>query len=235
MELAFEPLHLQQKEEESFMIGISVAANKEWNYVKEYFSGSIKELSEYIYGEYFETQINDKTVLIYKCGARKSNASASTQYIIDRFNPEKIILIGTAAGVNNQYNLADILIPGTAIQGDGDFIEKGQTFRDRNIIHIDLSKYSVAGNVTIASRDKPLVFKEDCELLGKYDVDICDMEAAPVANICQLNNTEIVILKGISDFPGKYDPADQRQYQEFVENVPKVMRKILNDYLCHFI
>ena len=217
------------------MIGIIVAANKEWAYVKEYFQGEIKELKTYIFGEYFETAINGKTVLIFKCGARKSNASASTQYIIDRFNPEKIILIGTAAGVNNQYNLTDILIPDTAIQSDGDFIEKGQAFRDRNITHIDLTKYSVAGNVTIVSRDKPLIFKEDCELLGKYHVDICDMEAAAVANICQLNSTEIVILKGISDFPGNYDPADERQYQEFVENVPKVMGKILNDYLCHFI
>ncbi len=217
------------------MIGIFVAANKEWAFVKEYFKDEIKELNTYIFGEYFETAINGKAVLIFKCGARKSNASASTQYIIDRFSPEKIILIGTAAGVNNHYCLTDILIPGTAIQSDGDFIEKGQAFRDRNITHIDLSKYSVAGNLTIASRDKPLIFKEDCELLGKYNVDICDMEAAAVANICQLNNTEIIILKGISDFPGNYDPADERQYQEFVENVPKVMEKILNNDICKFI
>ena len=36
------------------MIGISVAANKEGHYVREYFKGSIKGLSEYIYGEYSE-------------------------------------------------------------------------------------------------------------------------------------------------------------------------------------
>ena len=217
------------------MIGIFVAANKEWAFVKEYFKDEIKELNTYIFGEYFETAINGKAVLIFKCGARKSNSSASTQYIIDRFSPEKIILIGTAAGVNNQYSLTDILIPSTAIQSDGDFIEKGQDFRDRNITHIDLSKYAVVGNQTIASRDKPLIFKEDCELLRKFNVDICDMEAAPIANICQLNNTEIVIIKGISDFPGNYDPADKRQYQEFVENVPKVMEKILNNDICKFI
>ena len=217
------------------MIGILVAANKEWAFIKEYFKVDIKELKTYIFGEYFETVINGKVVLIFKCGARKSNASASTQYIIDHFNLEKLILIGTAAGVNNRYSLTDILIPDTAIQSDGDFIEKGQPFRDRNITHIDLSKYSVERNLTIASQDKPLVFKEDCELLGKYNVDICDMEAAPIANICQLNNKELVILKGISDFPGNFDPDDKRQYQEFVENVPRVMMRILNDYISEFI
>ena len=51
------------------MIGISVAANKEWNCVREYFKDSVSGLSEYIYGEYFETMLNGKSVLIYKCGA----------------------------------------------------------------------------------------------------------------------------------------------------------------------
>ena len=217
------------------MIGILVAANKEWAFVKEYFKDEIKELKPYIFGEYFETTMNGKEVLIFKSGPRKSNASASVQYIIDRFNPEKLILAGTAAGVNNRYSLTDILVPDTAIQSDGDFIERGQPFRDKNITHIDLSKYSVKGNQTIASRDKPIVFKEDCELLGKYNIDICDMEAAAVANVCHINNKELVILKGISDFPANYDPTDERQYQEFVENVPRVMARILNEYIGKFI
>ena len=47
------------------MIGISVAANKEWESVKEYFKDSIKELTQYIYGEYFEATINGKAALIH--------------------------------------------------------------------------------------------------------------------------------------------------------------------------
>ena len=97
---------------------------------------------------------------------------------------------------------------------------KEKSLQLSKITHIDLSKYSVVGNMTIASRDKPLFFEEDCELLGKYNVDICDMEAAAIANICQLNSKESVILKGISDFPGNTVPKDERQYQEFAENVP---------------
>ena len=217
------------------MIGISVAANKEWNYVKECYKDSIKELSEYIYGEYFETTFNGKPVLVYKCGARKSNASASTQYIIDQFSPEKIILIGTAAGINKQYSLLDILVPDTAIQGDCSFIEKGEPFEDRFITRIDLSEYDVTASSTIASFDKPLIFRADCELMGKYKVDIRDMESGAIANICRLNHTEIVIIKGITDFPGNYDPKDERQYFEYKENVPKVMEKILDEYLCHFV
>ena len=217
------------------MIGISVAANKEWNCVREYFKGSVSGLSEYIYGEYFETMLNGKSVLIYKCGARKSNASASTQYIIDKFSPEKIILIGTAAGINRKYSLLDILVPDTAIQGDCNFLEKGQSFEDRFITRIDLSEYDVPASSTIASFDKPLIFRADCELMEKYKVDIRDMESGAIANICRQNNTEIVIIKGITDFPDNYEPEDERQYLEYKENVPKVMEKILDEYLCHFV
>ena len=35
--------------------------------------------------------------------------------------------------------------------------------------------------------------------------------------------------KGISDFPGTYEPDDERQYREYEENAPKVMEKILKD------
>ena len=153
------------------MIGISVAANKEWKAVKEFYKDDIKELTEYVYGEYFETTINGRAVLIYKCGNRKCKASASTQYIIDRFSPEKIILIGTAAGVNEDYDLVDILTPDTAIQGDCGFIEKGERFQDRFITHLDLSRYNVKGASTIASTDKPLIYKEHCLLFSQFSPD----------------------------------------------------------------
>ena len=71
--------------------------------------------------------------------------------------------------------------------------------------------------------------------MRKNNVDIVDMESAAIAEVCKLNNTELVIIKGISDFPGHYEVDDERQYQEFVENVPKVMEKILNDYITDFI
>lgn len=217
------------------MIGISVASNKEWNFIKEYYKTEIKEISNYIYGEYFETEINNKKVLIYKCGARKSNASASTQYMIDKFNLQKIILIGTTAGINKKYKLLDILIPSVAIQGDCNFVEKGEQFQDKFITRIDVSKYSIKELSTICSFDKPLIYKDDCELMLSNNVDIRDMESGAVANICNLNNVEFIIIKGITDFPGNYDVTDERQYLEYKENVPKVMNKILKDYLAKFI
>ena len=61
------------------------------------------------------------------------------------------------------------------------------------------------------------------------------MESGAIANICSLNHTELVIIKGITDFPGNYEADDERQYLEYKENVPKVMEKILKDYINCFI
>ena len=217
------------------MIGISVASNKEWRFVLEYYKDKIDKVYKYIFGEYFYLLINDKKVLVYKCGARKSNASASTQYMIDKFNLDKIILIGTTAGVNSNYKLLDILIPNIAIQGDCNFAEKGEPFHEKFITSINLSKYNCNESATICSFDKPLIYKEDCKIMVEHNVDIRDMESGAIANICKLNNVEIVIIKGITDFPGNYEVTDERQYLEYKENVPKVMDKILKEYLQRFI
>ena len=217
------------------MVGISVASNKEWNFVLKYYSDKVEKIYNYIFGEYFYTTINNKSVLVYKCGARKSNASASTQYMIDKFNLDKIILIGTAAGVNKNYELLDILIPNIAIQGDCNFVEKREPFQDKFITAIDLSKYNYEQSSTICSLDKPLIYKEDCKIMLDYNVDIRDMESGAVANICKLNNVEVIIIKGITDFPGNYELTDERQYLEYKENVPKVMNKILKEHLQKFI
>ena len=71
--------------------------------------------------------------------------------------------------------------------------------------------------------------------MEQYKADIRDVESGAIANICKLNNTEIVIIKGITDFPGNYDPDDERQYLEYRDNVSKAMERILKDDLCSFI
>ena len=101
----------------------------------------------------------------------------------------------------------------------------------RGIVYdqIDLSQYDVPAASTIAFFDKPLIFRADCELMEKHKVDIRDMESGAITNICRLNHTEIVIIKGITDFPGNYEPEDERQYLEYKENIPRVMEKILKE------
>lgn len=68
------------------MIGISIAAKLEWEAVLAKLNIDINECNNFPFGEYFKTNINGKDVVFYRCGVRKMNSSASTQYMIDHFN-----------------------------------------------------------------------------------------------------------------------------------------------------
>ena len=100
------------------MIGISIAAKKEWEATLNYFGLNHEECEKYPFGEYFKKIIDNKEVVFYLGGVRKMNASASTQYMIDHFNLAKIIVAGTCAGINDSYSQLDIFIPNKAVQYD---------------------------------------------------------------------------------------------------------------------
>ena len=212
------------------MIGILVAASKEWKVVLEHFN--IDKVDKYLYGEYFKTFINNKEAIFFKTGTRKTNASAATQYIIDHYNVDKIIVIGTCAGVDTSNKLLDIIIPNKVLQSDVTFMERGEAPKEDFIIELrEIKGYKGV----LASSDKPLVDKEISDMLYKTGVNIVDMEGAPIAYVCKINNISCTIIKGISDFPGKYSHFCDEQFEEYIKNIPIVINKILNEYIDKFI
>ena len=54
------------------MIGISIAANREWRWVLEKFELSSDELERYPFGEYFKKSMFGEEIIIYKCGHKST-------------------------------------------------------------------------------------------------------------------------------------------------------------------
>ena len=98
------------------MIGISIAAKKEWEAVLNKLNMNIAECNTFPFGEYFKTNIYGEDVIFYRCGVRKMNCSASTQYMIDHFDLSKIIVAGTCAGIDDSYKNLDIFFPNKLVQ-----------------------------------------------------------------------------------------------------------------------
>lgn len=219
------------------MIGISIAASKEWKAILERYNKTEKDLISYPYGEYFIMKMNENNLLFYRCGTRKTKSSGATQYMISKFNLTKIIVIGTAAGMDENYKLLDVFVPNKALQTDCTYLENGDDFKEDYIVDIDLSKYdsNEFKICIIGSSDKPMIHKSVCGLMKKNNLTLVDMESAPIAYICKVNNVECIIIKGISDFPANYDATDENQFQEYLINIPKVMNKICDEYLNRFI
>ena len=77
-------------------------------------------------------------------------------------------------------------------------------------------------------------------MMKENEVTIADTEAGAIAYICKKNGVECIIIKGISDFPTIESNSDQfksndEQINVYIENTPKVMNKIFDEYLARFI
>ena len=101
------------------MIGVVIAAKVEWNTLLEIYNIDDSHLEKYPYGEFYRTTFKNKDVVFFRCGIRKINAAAATQYMIDRFDLDKIIVLGTCAASNDSYDYLDVLIPERVIDYDG--------------------------------------------------------------------------------------------------------------------
>lgn len=219
------------------MIGISVAESNEWESTLEFFNKTHDECDRFPFGEYFFTNIDNKKVIVYRCYIRKVASAASTQYMIDKFGLEKIIVVGTCAGVDKRFKQYDVIFPKKAVQYDCTVRETEPLIKEKFNVDIDIRDLSFSCNTgIIGTADKPLVMWDDYLILKENNITVVDTEAAGIAYVCKMNNVKILIIKGISDFPTDEsittkELSHEEQYKTFIKNIPIVMNKIYNEYI----
>ncbi|PFG12058.1 5'-methylthioadenosine/S-adenosylhomocysteine nucleosidase family protein [Bacillus sp. es.036] len=223
------------------MIGISIATKWEYEAALEYFGVKDNERFGYSYGEYFIRTINDTDLVFYITGVRKVNGVGGNQYMISKYNLTKVIVAGTCAGIDDRFSNLDIFVPNEAVQYDCTVKEVEPLIKQSFIVNMDLLKYGddfYTG--TIGTADKAVVMWKDYLELKANEITIADTEAGAIAYICQKNDVECIIIKGISDFPTDERNSDKfgsniEQMNVYLENTPKVMYKIFGEYLKRFI
>ncbi|WP_312067738.1 permease [Exiguobacterium sp.] len=199
------------------MIGISIATTWEFDATIAYFHVSPEERITYPYGEYFTREMNGKTLLFYSTGVRKVN------------------------GIDPRYDILDIIVPDRAVQYDCTVKEIEPLIKPSFVVNLDVSKYGNDFHLgTIGTADRAVVMWRDYIELQDNGLTIADTEAGAVAYICQKNAVECIIIKGISDFPTEEKnegavEANAEQMRIYIENTPKVMRRIFDDYLHRFL
>ena len=219
------------------MIAVSIAVEREWKIVRKYYDIAEQDCNPYPFGQFFSLPLCGEEILFYLTGARKTNTSAATQYIIDHFRPDRIIVIGTCAGISTDYKLRDILLPYRAVQVDTTVKELDRLIREDFSVEIDLSPYRFPYLTGIvASSDKAVVIWEDYLELKEHGISIADTESAAAAYVCRKNRIPCVIARGISDFPVELSSAEisspnSPQIRNYLCNSPPVIERILRDYL----
>lgn len=218
------------------LIGVLISSKKEFNELLKIYNIGEDYLEKYPFGEYYRTEFRGKDIVFFRSGIRKINASAATQYMIDKFNLEKIIVIGTCTSSNEGLNYGDIIIPSKVIDYDYIIRELEE--------EIDEELYLVPDQVSmpneyydgvLGTSDKALVLWSDYTFLASNSIDASDLESYAVLKICKTNNVKCIIIKGVTDKPMRSMDGYNEQLDVYEENLPIVMKKIIEEYFIEVI
>lgn len=218
------------------LIGVLISSKKEFNELLKIYNIGEDYLEKYPFGEYYRTEFRGKDIVFFRSGIRKINASAAAQYMIDKFNLEKLIVIGTCTSSNEGINYGDIIIPSKVIDYDYIIRELEE--------EIDEELYLVPDQVSmpneyydgvLGTSDKALVLWSDYTFLASNNIDASDLESYAVLKICKTNNVKCIIIKGVTDKPMRSMDGYNEQLDVYEENLPIVMKKIIEEYFIEVI
>ncbi len=225
-------------------IGIIFAMKEELDALKEY----LEITNEYKIFElnFYEGIINNIKCILVESGVGKVNAARTTQILIDNMDVDCIFNIGVAGGLDQNLNILDVVIADKLVQHDFDITafnhEKGYIPNVGKFINCDEYLLNIATKVnpdntikigTIASGD---IFCTDINMSTKinkkFNALAVEMEGASIAQVCFLNHIPFLVIRSISDIPGKNNTM---VYEEFLtessKKVASIMKKILENFM----
>jgi len=209
---------------------IIISADIEWQTIGILFPDAIKHASPY--GEWFITSITDP-VIFFHGGWGKISAAASTQYIIDRWNPSLLINLGTCGGFEGEIDRGTIILVEKTIVYDiigqmGDYQEHIR----RYTTDIDLSwlnqKYPQPVKRTLlVSGDRDILANDIPDLKTQYGAVAGDWESGAIAFVATRNGVPLLILRGVSDLVGESGGEAYGNIQLFEEATGQILRNLV--------
>ena len=225
--------------------GIIAAMKEEMQEIKKI----MQEIEEIKIKEliFFRGKINNNNVILVEAGIGKVNAARVTQLMIDKFEIEKIINVGSAGSANNELKIGDIVIGKRLVQHDfditafghpkgfitniGQYVESDSELiskMEQTISKLSQNEFKIKIG-TIASGDifcTELKMKE--KIRTKFNADAIEMEGAAIAQVCKLNEIPFIVIRSISDNP---DGKNEITFDQFLEKASKRCAEIINKFL----
>ncbi len=200
-------------------IGIIAAMEEEMQQIKEIMEG-ISEKKIYNLTFYIGT-ISQKECILVECGIGKVNAARTTQILIDNFDIEYIVNVGTAGATSTELNTTDVVIADKLIQHDFDITAfghpRGYITGVGQYVNTDEKLVSKCKDVmnsidtnneykvfvgTVASGDMFCTDRNIADdLLSEFNAICVEMEGAAIGQICALDNVPFIVIRSISDSP----------------------------------
>ena len=217
---------------------VLVSADAEWAVVKTAHPGAKYDRSPF--GEYFVSDIklpdgSSCQVLFFHGGWGKVSAAASTQYVIDRWNPRCLINLGTCGGFAGSVERGTIVLAERTIIHD--IIERmgnAEAAINDYITDIDLGWLEGSPPVKVlraplVSADQDLDPKAIPALWTTYNAVAADWESGAIAYVARKNHKRILILRGVTDLVGPKGGEAYGKIEVFERATKTIMKRLLAD------
>ena len=164
--------------------------------------------------DFFLGSIDDKDVIITRCGEGKVNAASCTQILIDRFEVDSIINTGIAGGLHESVKICDVVISNNVTHHDVRKAQMENCFPYRDCFESDEKLIEVAvkackshqsenWNYHIGRIVSGESFIQDSKikknLLRDYSPHCVEMEGSAIGHVAYINNIPFVVIRSISD------------------------------------
>lgn len=190
---------------------ILISADLEWQAIRQILPDAAEQISAL--GEWFEHTLPAGThppqsVIFFHGGWGKVAAAASTQYVIDRWQPRALVNLGTCGGFAGEVQRGEVLlVERTLIYDIYEQMGDQQAHIDHYTSEIDLSWLSPpypqpVRRSLLVSGDRDLVVEEIPLLKQRYGAIAGDWESGAIAFVARRNQVRLLILRAVSDVVG---------------------------------
>lgn len=185
------------------------------------------------FGSAFEHSINDISALSIQGGWGKTSAAASSQWVIDQFNPKLVINLGTCGGLEGRIKRHTILLVESTVQYDiQEQMTDPETANKFYTTRIDLawlSNYVIPQEVIrskLYSADRDILPSDVLQLMKDPDARAADWESGAIAWVADRNHTPLIILRGVSDLVNTQGGESYANLPLFQKNARKIVENL---------
>lgn len=222
-------------------IAIIAAEDEEVEAIKN-ISSSIEEINIKSWNV-LKVKINGKYCLLVKSGIGKVNSGITTQMLLDHFDVEYVVNVGSAGGLKEDLKIADVIIGEKLVQHDYDLTGFGRPkgeipglgifFESNKNLIEKVKAINVEGiNKRIGTIGSGDIFctsvKMKNKIVEKFNADCVEMEGAAIAQVCAINKVPFVVIRSISDIPNEDNYVD---FKEFLKVASKNCGTILKELI----
>ena len=212
-------------------IVVIISANAEWRVVKELYPNLPLQTSPF--GEFADLQLGTFELQFFHGGWGKISAAATAQYLIDYFQPDLLVNLGTCGGFAGRVETGTvILVERTLVYDIIEQMGDGAEAIEHYASTLDLSwlaepyPHPVSRGLLV-SADRDIVLEDIPMLIEKYNAVAADWESGAIAWVAKKNKMRLLILRAVTDLVGGDGGEAYGNIELFHERTKIVMKALI--------